>query len=56
MRSNPHVGRYGLKIEDRGDRLVVTGQVRTVVEKDLAGLLARDAAGGTVENGVEIRR
>jgi len=31
------------------------GRVRTPVEKDLAGLLAREASGAPVENALEVR-
>jgi hypothetical protein len=40
--------------EERG-RLLLAGRVRTAAEKDLAGLMARDAAGTPVENTVTIQ-
>jgi hypothetical protein len=33
--------------------VIVKGQVRTGAEKDLAGLMARDAAGVPVENQIQ---
>jgi osmotically-inducible protein OsmY len=46
---------YGLTVrEDRG-RLLLAGRVRTAAEKDLAALVARDAARQPVENTVTIQ-
>ena len=54
LRANPSVGDFGIEVATESGRLVLRGQVRTRAEKDLAGLLARDAAGGPVENALQI--
>ena len=54
LRANPSVGDFGIEVATENGRLVLRGQVRTRAEKDLAGLLARDAAGGPVENALQI--
>lgn len=52
---NPHLAGYRIKVrEDAGD-LVLTGRVKTGAEKDLAGFLAKDAAGRRVKNDLEVR-
>jgi osmotically-inducible protein OsmY len=53
--ANPNLRAFDLRVQVEAERLVLRGEVRTSAEKDLAGLLARQAAGGPVENGVEIR-
>ena len=55
LRENLHLARYPLEVVEEGGRLVLRGRVATGAEKDLAGLLARDAAGGPVENALQIR-
>jgi hyperosmotically inducible protein len=55
LRSDRNLARYALKVGTRDGRLVLTGVVRTSVEKDLAGALAREAAGGPVENAVRVQ-
>ncbi|MGE0452301.1 MAG: BON domain-containing protein [Vicinamibacteria bacterium] len=55
FRSNQHLAAYALQAAVRGDRIVIHGRVATGAERDLAGLLARDAARQPVENAVEIR-
>lgn len=53
--SNQSLAGYGLTVrEDRG-RLLLAGRVRTAAEKDLAGMLAREAAGTPVDNAVTIQ-
>jgi osmotically-inducible protein OsmY len=52
---NPHLRRYGLKVQERAGRLVLRGRVRTGAERDLAGRVAREAAGGPVENALHVR-
>jgi osmotically-inducible protein OsmY len=52
---NPYLTGFALQVREEGGRLVLRGQVSTPVEKDLAGLLAREAAGGPVDNAVEVR-
>lgn len=55
LRANPHLSSFQLRVVPEGDRLVLKGAVRTPVEKDLAIAIAREAAGGNVEDGVEVR-
>jgi hyperosmotically inducible periplasmic protein len=56
LAANPNLARYVLKARIADGRLVLTGRVRTGAEKDLAGLVARDAAGGAaVENSVMVK-
>lgn len=55
LRSNRHLAAYALRAAVEGDRIVIHGRVATGAERDLAGLLARDAARQPVENAVEIR-
>jgi osmotically-inducible protein OsmY len=43
-----------LSVVVESGRLVLRGQVKTAAEKDLAGLLARDAAGAPVDNQIRI--
>jgi hypothetical protein len=54
IRANPNLAPYGLKVEEERGKLVLRGRVRTGAEKDLAGLLARQGAGGPVENALQI--
>jgi osmotically-inducible protein OsmY len=54
LRGNSSVGELGIEVATEKGRLVLRGRVRTGAEKDLAGLLARDAAGGPVENALQI--
>ncbi len=55
LRANPHLAGFQLQVTEEGDRLVLRGAVRTSVEKDLAVAIAREAAGGNVEDAVEVR-
>ena len=55
LRANPHLSGFQLQVVAEGDRLVLRGAGRTPVEKDLAIAIAREAAGGNVEDGVEVR-
>ena len=55
LAGNPHLARYSLKVQDRGGRLILQGRVKTGAEKDLAGRVAREAAGGPVENALLVR-
>lgn len=56
IRANPHLERFHIAVSN-GDhgRFVLRGVVRTGAEKDLAGFLAREAAGGPVDNALQIR-
>ena len=53
--SNTSLAGFHLSVRDEAGRLVVRGTVNSPAEKDLAGLLARDGAGTSVENVIEIR-
>jgi hyperosmotically inducible protein len=55
VRSNSSLAGFDLQVQEEGGRLVLRGQLGTHAEKDLAGLLAREAAGEPVENLVEVR-
>lgn len=55
LKTNPNLGAFDLRVGEESGRLVLRGVVRTSVEKDLAGVLAREAAGGVVDNAVEVR-
>jgi osmotically-inducible protein OsmY len=55
LRANPHLAGLPLQVLEEGERLVLRGVVRTPVEKDLAVAIAREAAGGSVEDAVEVR-
>ena len=52
---NPHLAAYRLRASAENGRLVIQGRVRTEIEKELAGALARAAAGGPVDNTVEVK-
>lgn len=54
VKANPNLAPFDLRVREEGDRLVLRGSVRTPVEKDLALALAREAAGGGVEDAVEV--
>lgn len=54
LAANPSLAPFGLKVREEGGGLVLTGRVKTAAEKDLAGLLARDAAGAPVQNNLRI--
>src|SRR5215470_4650098 len=45
LAANPSLAPYDIQVREDGDRLILSGRVKTTAEKDLAGLLARDAAG-----------
>jgi osmotically-inducible protein OsmY len=55
LRANPHLSGFQLHVVEDGERLVLKGAVRTPVEKDLAVAIAREAAGGSVVDAVEVR-
>lgn len=55
LRANPLLAGFQLQVLEEGERLVLRGTVRTPVEKDLAVAIAREAAGGNVEDAVEVR-
>ena len=55
LATNPNLAAFVLKAQMVGGRLVLTGRVRTGAEKDLAGVVARDAASAAVENNVIVQ-
>jgi osmotically-inducible protein OsmY len=56
LTSNPSLGRYGLSADEEGGKLVLRGTVKTAAEKELAGMVARDASGvASLENAIEVR-
>jgi len=55
LAANPSLAPYDIQVREEGGRLVLRGRVKTTAEKDLAGLLARDAAGAQVDNALEVR-
>lgn len=55
LAGNANLAPYGLEVQDADGRLVLRGSVRTGAEKDLAGALAREAAGAPVENAINIK-
>ena len=50
LAANQSLAGYGLTVREERGRLLLAGRVRTAAEKDLAALLARDAAGISVDN------
>ena len=54
LHANSSLTAYAITVREESGRVVLTGRVRTAAEKDLAGLLARDAAGGTVDNSLSV--
>jgi osmotically-inducible protein OsmY len=55
VRTSTSLAPYGLSVVVEGGHLVLRGQVKTAAEKDLAGVLARDAAGAPVDNQIQIQ-
>lgn len=41
---------YQIRVREEGGRILLSGHVKTAAEKDLAGALAREAAGAAVDN------
>ncbi len=54
VNASPHLAAFSLQVREEGERLVLRGAVSKPIEKDLAVLLAREAAGGGVDDGVEV--
>jgi len=50
LAGNASLAAYPIKVREEGGRILLTGHVKTAAEKDLAGVLARDAAGSVVDN------
>jgi len=55
LTANPSLAPYDIQVREEGGRLVLSGRVRTAAEKDLAGLVARDATGAQVDNSLEVK-
>lgn len=55
VRANASLAPYSLTVTAEEGRLVLRGAVKTTAEKDLAALVARDAAGRPVDSVIEIR-
>jgi osmotically-inducible protein OsmY len=55
IKANPNLAAYPISVREENGRIVLAGSVRTGAEKDLAGLLAQNAAGARVENALEIK-
>ena len=53
--ANPNLAEYALDARVESNRLVLSGRVRTGAEKDLAGVLAREATGLPLDNAVDVR-
>ncbi|MCU0243055.1 MAG: BON domain-containing protein [Vicinamibacteria bacterium] len=51
---NAHIAPYRLRVREQADRLVLAGRVQTGAERDLAAMLAREAAGGVIANEIEL--
>jgi hyperosmotically inducible protein len=54
LAANTHLAPYRLVVSEERGRIVLTGRVRSGAEKDLAGLVAQEAAGSPVENRVRV--
>jgi hyperosmotically inducible protein len=54
LADNANLARYRLEVREDGGRLQLSGAVRTGAEKDLAELLARQAAGRDVESRIRL--
>lgn len=54
LAANASLKPYAIDVREEGGALVLVGRVKTGAERDLAGLLARDAAGVPVRNALEI--
>lgn len=55
VRGNASLAPYSLTVTAEEGRLVLRGRVKTAAEKDLAALVARDAARSPVDSRIEIR-
>jgi hypothetical protein len=53
--ANASLHGLALRVQVDGSRLVLRGQVSSAAERDLAGVLAREAAGTPVDNSVAVR-
>ena len=55
LAATPSLARYDIQVREEGGHLVLSGRVKTAAEKDLAGLVARDATGAPIDNTLEVR-
>ena len=55
LAANKNLAGYGLTVREERGRLLLAGRVRTAAEKDLAALLATNAAGMPVDSSVTIQ-
>jgi len=55
LAANANLAPFHLVAQAQGGRIVVSGRVRTGAEKDLAGMVARGAAGAAVQNNVIVQ-
>ena len=55
LAANPSLAAYDIQVREEGGHLVLSGRVKTAAEKDLAGLVARDATGAPIDNALEVR-
>src|SRR2546428_4772632 len=50
LAATPSLATYDIQVREEGGRLVLSGRVKTAAEKDLAGLVARNATGAPIDN------
>jgi len=55
LAANPSLAAYDIQVREEGGHLVLSGRVKTAAEKDLAGLVAREATGAPIDNALEVR-
>ena len=55
LAANPSLAAYDIEVREERGRLVLSGRVKTAAEKDLAGLVARNATGAPIDNALKIR-
>ena len=55
LAATPSLARYDIQVREEGGHVVLSGRVKTAAEKDLAGLVARDATGAPIDNTLEVR-
>jgi osmotically-inducible protein OsmY len=55
LAAQPSLARYDIQVREERGRLILSGRVKTAAEKDLAGLVTRDATGAQVDNTLEVR-
>ena len=55
LKANPNLAQYDIKVSQEGGRIVLKGRVKSGAEKELAALVAKEAAGGPVSNSLEVQ-